>query len=202
MEEQYIQILEKTNQQLSLWTNPYGLMVGALAVLFTVLAIFATIIVYRQNKDYKEKLESDRDQYKKNFEEFLASQKTIIEKREKQANEVEVKINNLIDVYRKDLEKSSTEQKKEIEKAISRLEEEKISLNKTIGPLTVSPNHVGLDVCDNSLVGGLYLDSYHKCSKCGYGFFVKNNDYTSISLLTALGSKTVTCPKCGNVDRI
>jgi rubrerythrin len=198
--DRYTQILEKTNQQLGLWTNPYGLMVGSLAVLFTVLAIVATFLIYRQGREYKEKMQADRDNYKKSFEDFIASQKLIIDKREKQAEEVESKINKLIDEYKKDLDKSSIEQKKDIEKAIKRLEEEKISLNKTIGPLTVSPNSIGLDMCDNQFVAG--LDNYHKCSKCGYGFFVKNNDFSSIVTLAYLGGKTITCPKCGNVDRI
>ncbi len=56
MEEQYIQILEKTNQQLGLWTNPYGIMIGVLAILFTILTIVAAVIIYRQSKDYQERI--------------------------------------------------------------------------------------------------------------------------------------------------
>lgn len=200
MEEQYIQILEKTNQQLGLWTNPYGLIVGVLAILFTVLTIVAVFIVYRQGKEYKEKLESDREQYRKNIEEFLSNQKNIIEKREKQAEEVEKKIDNLIEEYKKDLDKSSSQQKDEIKKAIKRLEEEKVSLNNTIGPLTVSPNTIEFENLGAFSVASMY-NNYHKCTSCGFGFFIKNDDYRSITL-TILGNKTVTCPKCGNVDRI
>jgi len=62
--QNYIEILEKTNQQLSLWNNPYGIMVGILTVIIALMAIFFAYILYRQGKDYKD---------------FLAEQKKIIE---------------------------------------------------------------------------------------------------------------------------
>jgi len=195
MEDQYIQILEKTNQQLSLWTNPYGIMVGALAVLFTILTIVAAIVVYRQSKEYKEKLQADRDQYAKSFNDFLVSQKSIIDQREKQAGEVEKKINELIEAYKKDLKESSATQKAEIGKAIKKLEEEKLSLSNTIGPLTVAPNSMGIGGISNI---GIFNNTYHKCTKCGFGFFIDNNPTLTYLSFT----RTVTCPRCGNTDKI
>ena len=35
--DEYVSILEKTNQQLNLWYNPYGIIVASLAVLFALL---------------------------------------------------------------------------------------------------------------------------------------------------------------------
>ena len=35
----YLQILEKTNAQLSLWWNPYGVLIAAVGILIAVLAI-------------------------------------------------------------------------------------------------------------------------------------------------------------------
>ena len=55
--------LEKTNQQLGLWTNPYGIMIGVLAVLFTILTIIAAVIIYRQSKDYKERIQKAFDSW-------------------------------------------------------------------------------------------------------------------------------------------
>lgn len=194
MEQQYIQILEKTNQQLSLWTNPYGVMVGVLAVLFTVLAIVAAVIIYRQSKEYKEKLQADREQYSKIFNEFLASQKAIIEKREKQVVEVEKDIDKLLKEYEKKLSASSEKQKAEIQKAIQKLEEEKLTLGNKIGPLTVSPNSFDFT---NSAYGLGLGNNHHSCKKCGFGFFIKNDGLTSLAY-----NRTVTCPKCGSVDSI
>ncbi|MDP2789252.1 MAG: hypothetical protein Q8O46_04400 [bacterium] len=194
MEEQYIQILEKTNQQLGLLTNPYGIMVSVLSVLFTVLAIVAAVIIYRQSKDYKEKLQADREQYTKNFNEFFASQKAIIEKREKQVVEVEKDIDKLLKEYEKKLNASSEKQKAEIQKAIQKLEEEKLFLGGKIGPLTVSPN--SFDFITTAYGLG---NNHHNCKNCGFGFFVKN-DWSTLSTLTL--NRTITCPKCGSVDPV
>lgn len=194
MEQQYIQILEKTNQQLSLWTNPYGLMIGALAVLFTVLAIVAAFIIYRQSKDYKDKIQADRKQYADSINDFLLSQKAIIDEREKQAKQVEGKINKLLDGYEKQLKKSTASQKAEIEKAIKNLKEEKLSLGNTIGPLTVSPNSISLGGA--SILG---LKNYHSCKSCGFGFFIRS-DWSTLGTLSV--NQTVTCPKCGSVESI
>lgn len=54
----YIDILEKTNQQLSLWFNPYGLMVGALSILVALGAIVAGAFIFRLGKDYKDLIET------------------------------------------------------------------------------------------------------------------------------------------------
>ena len=205
MEEQYLQILEKTNQQLGLWTNPYGLMVGALAVLFTALTIVAVFIIYRQSREYKEKLQSDMDLYHKSFSDFLVSQKVIIEQRRKEVTQVEDDINKLLKEYEKKLKASSESQKAEIEKAIQKLEEQKLSLSSAIGPITVSPQSVGFvgltgPTGPSVLSGGLYANDYHQCTKCGFGFMVNNNRFLSASVL--LGSQVVTCPRCSNIDRI
>lgn len=58
--QNYINILEKTNQQLSLWFNPYAIMVGVLAILFTILTIVAVVIIYRQSREYKDKIEAEK----------------------------------------------------------------------------------------------------------------------------------------------
>ena len=60
----YISLLEKTNQQLSLWTNPYGILVGALAILFTVLTIVAVFIILRQGKEYKDYYQKTVSEYR------------------------------------------------------------------------------------------------------------------------------------------
>lgn len=55
----YTDILEKTNSQLSLWTNPYGIFFAGIAILFTLLAAFATYIHFKQTKDYKDQVNSE-----------------------------------------------------------------------------------------------------------------------------------------------
>ena len=53
----YLAILERTNSQLSLWWNPYGVMIAALGILFAILAIVAALILWRQGKEYRNLVE-------------------------------------------------------------------------------------------------------------------------------------------------
>jgi len=61
----YLEILEKTNQQLSLWYNPYGLMIAILTLLIAVLAIFFSYILWKQGKEYKDAFSVFLDEQKK-----------------------------------------------------------------------------------------------------------------------------------------
>ena len=189
----YIDILEKTNQQLSLWYNPYGIIVAILAILFTILTIVAVIIIYRQSKDYKEKLEKDRKYYRDEIKKFLDSQEKIIKQRSKTAEEVSEKIEQTLEAYKQKLKESSKEQKKSIQEAINRLEMEKLTLKKDIGPMTVTPNR------DYSWTSS--YKKFHKCSKCGFGFYVEDFSTQGLVSPNFLYNTTVTCPNCGNVDK-
>ena len=191
--QNYIDILEKTNQQLSLWYNPYGVMVAILGVFFTILAIAAAFIIYRQSRDYKDKVEADREFYRKKMQEFLEVQTKIIEGKSRTAKELSEKTDHILREYKKKLEKSSKSQKEEIQKAIDKLELEKLTIKNDIGPITVTPNF------DNPLsTVSLFDKKLHKCSHCGFNFYIDTNPiYSGVVLSTR---STVTCPKCNNID--
>ena len=48
----YIEILEKTNEQLSFWFLPYELAIGFVTTAIAVLVIAFTFILWRQSRDY------------------------------------------------------------------------------------------------------------------------------------------------------
>src|ERR1700734_3271446 len=50
----YEEILAKTNSQLSLWFNPYGILIGILGVLVAFLAIAVAFVIFKQSRDAKE----------------------------------------------------------------------------------------------------------------------------------------------------
>lgn len=75
--QHYVEILEKTNQQLGLWTNPYGLMVGALSFLVAFLAIAASVILYKQSSDHKKQTKEERKNLR---EELTKIQKDFLNK--------------------------------------------------------------------------------------------------------------------------
>jgi septin family protein len=74
---QYQQILEKTNSQLGLWSNPYGLMVGALSFLVAFLAVAATVFTLWQNNKNKKMV---REELEKLFNEKQESSLELIKK--------------------------------------------------------------------------------------------------------------------------
>lgn len=193
-DEKYIQILEKTNQQLSMAHNPYGIMVGILTILIAFLSIAAIIIIYRQGRDYQSKLEKDRTELRKKFDDFLDSQMAIIKEKNETADKLNKKVDLIINEYKKQLEESSASQKNEIQQIIDKLELEKISLSKNTGPMTVTPNsNYG------SSIGSPFL-KLCKCPHCGYGF---NVDVLSpAASFSMFGNKTVTCPQCGSLCEV
>jgi len=224
LNEHYKSILEKTNNQLSLWTNPYGIMVGALAILFTIMAIVATIILYIQNRGFQYEIEKIRKEFRfqidtiiKNYKdelnkfneekEGLMKEKNsalddLIAKYSESLNELKVKESTISESHKdkgflEKLEKFEKEKEK-VEELLNRIESNSAEKTKNIKEIVkIEEAHA------------------HKCSKCGFGFFIENSGYTSIlgnlvnyqNPLFILDrekpkQKTVTCPKCGNVDII
>ena len=96
--QNYIDILEKTNTQLSLWYNPYGLMIGILSILIAVLAILFAFILWRQGKDYKDAFNTFLDEQKEVSTNEI--KKVILEARgilDEQINTQTLKLENLED---------------------------------------------------------------------------------------------------------
>lgn len=180
----YQEILEKTNQQLSVWTNPYGLLVGVLAILFTLLTIIATVLIFLQSKGFKEKLDK-----------FINSGKEALEKliteKSKKLEEIDTKLEG----YKDELNKVKDDKKAEIQKEIDEL----ISKRKNI------TSELATTVEAFPATGSIYStrrETHHQCSKCGFGFMVVKPDaYASLSG-SLMQQYVAKCPNCGNVDTI
>jgi len=114
----YVQILEKTNQQLSLWWNPYGVFIAILGVLFAVLAIIAAFVIYRQSKEHKELIKSSL------YEHQAALDKLITEKNN-QLKLLESSYDKTIFEYTQKLNSVGEEGKMQISEFISKLEAQK-----------------------------------------------------------------------------
>jgi len=81
IEATYIDTLEKTNEQLALWSNPYGIFIAVLGVLFAILAIGFAVVLFRQSRDYKE-------QVNKLVEDYLVSSSEKINQIIKELNDL------------------------------------------------------------------------------------------------------------------
>jgi hypothetical protein len=101
---QYQQIVEKTNSQLSLWGNPYGVMVGGLGVLVAFLAIGITIYTILQNNKSRKIVREELDRL------FNDRQKSSLELIENKGLEIEEKLKTAHGEEKKSLE----EEKKRI----------------------------------------------------------------------------------------
>lgn len=197
MLDNYASIVEKTNQQMNLWLNPYAILIAALGVLFTAGAIVAAVLLYRQSQDYKKQVELDRKTYAQKVNEILLTQKEIIKNNNKKIEEGTKKINVKIEEYEKKLKMSAQRQKKKIQEKIDNLELEKLRLDITPAhAITVNPEPL-----DYIGIGDLNLNKkLIRCSnpKCGFNFYVNTGGLYTGTLIR----NTAVCPKCGNINSI
>ncbi|MCK4630019.1 MAG: hypothetical protein KAT40_01175 [Bacteroidales bacterium] len=195
----YTDILKSTNEQLGLWHNPYGILITALAVLFTLLTIIAVIIIWTQGNEFKKLVSNTVNKY----EGIL---KSFIEQKKKDLENISKGFDKAIEDNISQLKKASKDQKEEIEKRIEELKTQKEAIKQDIQSSIVYPFNIG------SQTGpGIYSNQkLHKCSSCGFGFLVSYPlsgypDYgisTGAYTTTPFGLKGVECPKCGNIDQV
>jgi DNA-directed RNA polymerase subunit RPC12/RpoP len=187
----YMAVLEKTNHQLSLWWNPYGVMVGTLGVLFAMLATAAAIIIYRQGKEYRAILDAELSKYKAILDHFIEDKNAQIEAVKKDA---EARIGEL----ESSLENAQgEEEKKRIASDIETLKKQLESLRPQpppLSPFAPSPQEPNLFA--------RYLLQYsksslHTCSNCGRVFVPA----AGLGLVRSETAKLpVNCPYCGHEE--
>lgn len=128
----YTQILEKTNNQLSLWFNPYGIFISMLGVLFTFFAVIVAFIIFRQSKEYKDLIRKSIDEHKLTLE-------NLVREKENQMRNIELSIDKTIIDYKMQLTTAGEEHKSQIENFIEKLEDQKDFL----GAQLLTYNHSG-----------------------------------------------------------
>lgn len=134
---EYTQILEKTNAQLSLWWNPYGVFIAALGILFAILAILAAYLIYRQSKDYKDLLKTSIDEHR-------AALEKLIGEKNNQFKLLESSLDKTILEYNQKLNSVTDENKAQITEFIRQLENQK----EYIDAQTHMYRHAGWDPKD------------------------------------------------------
>ena len=194
----YQTILEKTNAQLSLWGNPYGLMIGALGVLFTCLTILFAFILFRQSADYKNIINQSITKYQvildKLIKETQDQTKLFLESNDERFAEK-------ISEYKKELESATLDQKAILEEKVKQLEIQKNNITEKINKITVRPDITYF----NNFNTPLFKNSIHKCSKCSREYQIE--DYYILGGASTFGSinplgltKTTKCPYCDQRD--
>lgn len=187
----YTSILEKTNQQLNIWYNPYGLMVGILTLLVALIAMGVAYALWRHSKEQRDKMNK-----------FFAEQEKIIKEKNEQVQKIEEKLNDLIKEYEKQLKSSTRQGKKEIQKIIEELKKEKASIGAYIGPVatvlnTVSGLHPLSYVSRGARFSIFGSAKSMVCTQCGKGFSYYDDKDDILHSYVAIRDKDVYCSFCG-----
>lgn len=188
-DKNYVEILEKTNQQMSLWWNPYGIMVATLGALFAVLAVIAAVILWRQGSDYRKMIDKSIGEYKKILDALVTDKIDAMEKR----------LNDSIEVERQRLVSANSEQKDTIEEKIREMEEKKNQiLNFEAGQWIGNVVGANLTEHSNRPISNYIINPMNTCSKCGHQYDIQ----AQLGYPSLIWPRTVTCPQCGNVERV
>ena len=192
MMNNYMSILEKTNQQLGVWSNPYGIAIGILSIFIAIIAIGVAFALWRQSKEQKDR-----------FNQFLADQEKIIKLKNKSLEQVELKLNRLISAYEEQLKSATKNNKKEIEEAIADLKKEKASIGAYIGPAAALGTVSGPSIAnyDFSQGASFMTNNSTVCTSCGKRFSYSMGTDILSSMVT-IGSKTVYCSYCGHRNMV
>jgi len=191
----YAEIVERTNQQLSLWTNPYGLMVGLLTLLITFLAIAVSFLLWKHSHDQKVRVEEFFNRQEKNIKEKAEIFDNMLKERDERAQKYEESFNNLIQEYQSKLKNANKENKKEIErleKTIDELNKNKASLGSYQIPEVIEDMS---SICDVYGFGNSIRTI--NCYGCGKKFQYRDKTDMSTASVIFNKNKKVFCPHCG-----
>lgn len=121
----YEQIIEKTNRQMSLWWNPYGVLIAALGILFAILAIIAAIIIYWQSEGAKKLIGDSLAKYETSLEKLTNEKDNLLKSYKKSTD-------NLLLEYKEKVKNIKGVGKTEMEEMISKLEVQKSLIDTQI----------------------------------------------------------------------
>ncbi len=178
-----LEIMEKTNQQLNLWTNPFSYFIGALGVLFAIAAIIAGVLLYRQSKEYKEK-------YNKLIQSYDTALKNRIEEWKQQNKDIDTKVDKVLASLSTALPDKVEEIKKELEKLING------RLNVIIPPSPIG--YSGYQYGSGSTPHGFSIGKVMLCKNCRQNYFLESNNIMGSTLD---GGTLLECPKCHIISK-
>lgn len=194
--ENYIAILEKTNQQLGVWSNPYGVAIGILSLLIAIIAIFVAISIWRHSKEQKDRADK-----------FFSDQEKIIQEKNKNIQQIELKYDKLIKGYEKQQKsklKSTKEDRKEVQRLIDDLKKEKAGIGAYISPAFSLATVASPTIAPWTTPGAfLNLSKSLICAKCGksFSYYDPSSELsTTGSLLVTAGNTRVHCTHCGHLN--
>jgi DNA-directed RNA polymerase subunit RPC12/RpoP len=200
LSEQYAAVLEKTNNQLSLWWNPYGVFVAMIGVLLTLLAIVVTFIIFRQSAGYRRTINEAIANYRGVIDKFIEEKKADLDIRIK---DTEAKIADATEDQRKQLESELTEFRK-VREALTKSAASVPTIPAgSTAPYFWPSGSVFSAPPSGSVIGipviSVTWDKSVKCSNCQKEFGVH---HPSSDLVVPSGSVIAKCPYCGHSNTV
>jgi hypothetical protein len=200
------EILDRTNQNLSLASNPYGILVSVLSFLLTFLAIGTTIAIWRQSREQRDLFEKAL----KNYEIALSGKLEQLDTYTKQQTD---EVQKLIDEFKKEKEGLSDDTEAAREK-IKKLDTHISDLEKKKKEITAQSTTIVTGVTGPAFPGGTGGSGASwqgtqrtRWSTAGGGGGSANWDLSNGTIelyypknCSKCGhlSATAFCPKCGN----
>ena len=196
--EFYQNTLESTNSQLSLWFNPYAIMVGTLGILFTGATVVAAIILYRQSKEFQNRYNELFEESRKKINELASRLSLASDTVLNNLKEEESKLSERIKLVKAEMKSmGNSEKSKQTEEKFERLEKELEGLkNKTEN--FKKDYEIQNPVPYYRAFNNIKIVE-HSCSKCGTKFKYKIDTSQPRVITLTSGLK---CPSCGQIDEI
>jgi DNA-directed RNA polymerase subunit RPC12/RpoP len=204
-ESLYISILEKTNHELSLRWNPYGLFVSALGVLFAIAAIVVGVLLFRQSREYRQLIQDSIGKYETIVQALIQDR----------LDQMQVQVDKLLSESKEALKTATAKQREVIEKRIVALEKKSEEIKQTELPKIsfsgagllgstgytkpfspIEAAFLGSGTTINLGLGGsgIRFLTRRTCSHCGKEFDVPDTQPGVIHV----GGRDINCPHCGS----
>lgn len=186
--------------------NWLTVLITSLGVLFAIMAIVVTIVIFKQNHDYKTKFNEAIENFKKASEEYKNIIDQFMESKRKDLEDLLDSYNSTLLHYKEEKSETLSENNEKVNERIKDIEKHKNIIEKQLKGSIVNAVELNSSNPFSSLGMPTQTQTHHNCSKCGFGYVVRRRK-TGNSLLDSMlnassSGSAVTCPECGNADKI
>lgn len=212
-QDYYVHALETVNQQLSTVSEHFqtqftilGVIVGLVACLIGLGAIFSSYLIYRQSNEYKTSINQIKDEFRKSTNEYLESQK---EKVSLFIDENKRRIEENIKEYRLALTEYVNERKKDVDElkkelGASNTTEEKKQLKEEIRKLQSDIIKIQTQLTSSTITGPNILEGFSRATNDPLAAFPWGSANFGASGINSIETILATslqhqCSACGNI---
>lgn len=199
----YIAVLEKTNQQLSLSSNPLAILISTLGVLFAALAIIAAVLVFRQSADFRKILQGQLDEYRqthdKQLENYSLLVSQLIEDTKAKAVAAIAETKEQLETAEAGLQNATGPDRQRWEDVIDTLQRRVRALTEG-KPQPIAATNIGIRIEAMPVSAGSSAPKTRVCWKCHKTF--GEADFPHVVGVELNLIRDIVCPYCGAWTRV